>query len=207
MPGSSKAPRRRHPDQTTRLLLDSAASEFVEYGYDRAVVSRIARRAGVTTGAIYARWANKSDIMVAALDHLFNQILPDQRIKDFGLADRPPSEIFALWGASLLRRDSAQDVLVQSFGSARNSAEVRERLQVFLNQQADQVSNLVERGKEEGRCDPGVDTVAATLLLQAIGVGTHLLLATGREDRHIPADDEWAALLVRLIDSVERPAS
>lgn len=75
---------RRDVDETTRRLLEAAAAEFVEHGYDRAVVSDIARRAGVTTGAVYARWPHKSDVMVAALDRIFDEILPEQRIKDLG---------------------------------------------------------------------------------------------------------------------------
>ena len=118
MPGSGEPRRRRDSDETTRLLLEAAAEEFVEHGYDRAVVSNIARRAGVTTGAVYARWAHKSDVMVAALDHILEPILPDQRIKDFGLFALPVPDILMAWGANLLNSDATQDVLVQVFGSA-----------------------------------------------------------------------------------------
>ena len=44
----------RDPDGLTEKLLDAAAEVFVEQGYDKGVVSDIARRAGATTGAIYA---------------------------------------------------------------------------------------------------------------------------------------------------------
>lgn len=47
-------------DDTTRRLLDAAAQAFVEHGYERAAVSDIARRAGVTTGAVYPRWPRKT---------------------------------------------------------------------------------------------------------------------------------------------------
>ena len=173
--------------------------EFVEHGYDKAVVSSIARRAGVTTGAIYARWPHKSDVMVAALDHIFEQLLPDHRVKDLGIAELPAADIAAIWGANLLRSDATQDVLVQVFGSARNNEAVQARLQRFLNDQADQLTQLVERGKDEGFCDPELSTVAVTLLCQAIGIGPHLLLSAEREDRHIPPEHEWTALLLKLI--------
>ena len=202
MPGSNEPRRRSDTEETTRRLLEAAAVEFVENGYDGAVVSDIARRAGLTTGAVYARWPHKSDVMVAALDHVFEQILPKQRIKDIGLDEMPVSDLLAAWGANLLKSDATQDVLVQVFGSARNNAAVRERLQRFLNDQAEQISRMVEGAKDERLCDPDLSTVAATLMIQAIGLGTHLLLSAGRDDRHLPSEDEWTALLVKLIGAV-----
>ena len=71
----------------------------------------------------------------------------------------------------LLSSDATQDVLSQVFGSARNNAAVEERLQRFLNDQADQINRLVERGRGEASEDRGVSTVAVTMLLQATGIG------------------------------------
>ena len=156
--------RRRDVDETTRRLLEAAAAEFVEHGYDKAVVSDIARRAGVTTGAVYARWPHKSDVMVAALDRIFEEIVPEKRIKEFGLDALPVKRHpRAVGGAYLLSSDATQDVLVQVFGSARNSVAVKERLQRFLGDQADQLGHLVERGKAEGIFDPELSTPALTL--------------------------------------------
>ena len=184
--------------------------EFVEHGYDKAVVSNIARRAGVTTGAIYARWPHKSDVMVAALDHIFEQLLPAQRLRDLGIAELSTAEITAIWGADLLNSDETKgvsvQVLVQVFGSARNNEAVRIRLQQFLDDQADQLSQLVERAKDEGCCDPELSTVALTLLLQAIGTGTHLLMSAGRDNRHVPVEHDWATVLVKVLGTAGRQA-
>ena len=204
---TSDEPRRRSDSvETTRRLLEAAAAEFVERGYDTAVVSNIARRAGVTTGAVYARWANKNDLMVAALDHMLEQILPDRRMAQFGLNDLPVSELLPAWGASLLRPDAAKDVSAQIFGSARNNPAVQASLQRFLVEQEVQLCRLVEQGKDDGIFDSELDTATLVLLIQAVGVGTHLLLGAGREDRQLPSDDDWRALLVRIMASVHPPA-
>ena len=201
---SSEEPRRRGDSQeTARRVLEAAADEFVERGYDKAVISDIARRAGVTSGAIYPRWPHKSDLMVAALDHMFEQLLPERRLKTLGIAELPPPAILSGWGASLLNSDEVQDVLVQVFGSARNNDAVHERLQRFVDDQADQLSHIVERGKDEGFCDPEHDTVAMTLMIQAIGVGTHLLFSAGLAQRHIPSEQNWVALLVKLLGAMQ----
>ena len=196
---STEESSRRDVDETTRRLVEAAAAEFVEHGYDKAVVSDIARRAGVTTGAVYARWPHKSDVMVAALDRIFEEILPEKRIKEFGLDALPVSVLLVAWGVNLLSSDATQDVLVHVFGSARNNVAVKERLQRFLGEQADELDRLVERGKAEGLWDPELSTTALTLVIQAIGIGTHLLLSAERDDRHLPSEHDWAELLARLI--------
>ena len=199
---STEESSRRDVDETTRRLVEAAAAEFVEHGYDKAVVSDIARRAGVTTGAVYARWPHKSDVMVAALDRIFEEILPEKRIKEFGLDALPVSVLLVAWGVNLLSSDATQDVLVHVFGSARNNVAVKERLQRFLGEQADELDRLVERGKAEGLWDPELSTTALTLVIQAIGIGTHLLLSAERDDRHLPSEHDWAELLARLISGL-----
>src|SRR6266511_3038110 len=53
--------------ETRERLLDAAARVFELKGYEGATVAQIAREAGVTTGAIYAHYASKAELMVDAL--------------------------------------------------------------------------------------------------------------------------------------------
>ena len=72
MPGRP-ARRRRDPGRATpqphslddlgAALVISAAEVFAEEGYDSATVAEIARRAGVTTGAIYNRFSGKGGLL------------------------------------------------------------------------------------------------------------------------------------------------
>ena len=200
------APRRRgDSDETARRVIEAAAIEFVERGYDGAVISDIARRAGVTPGAVYPRWPHKSDLMAAAVDHLLEQLLPEQRIKEMGLSELRPPEIMAAWGAALLTSDSVRDVLVQVFGSARSNEAIQKRLQRYLDEQADQFGHIVEWAKEGGYCDPENDTAALTLLIQSLGIGVHLVRSAGLADRHGPSEEAWVALLEKVIGTMEPP--
>ena len=197
--------RRRDSDETTTRLLDAAAEVFVEHGYDKAVIADIARRAGVTTGAVFGRWANKSELMAAAVDHIFDQILPDHRIKQLGIDEVPVIDIFSAWAANILAGDETQDVMVQVFASARNNDAVRERLRWFLDEQAHQIGRIVDRGRGEVDFDPGYSTAAVALLIQAVGVGTHLLLSVGRDEQHLPTPPDWEALIRSLFHSLATP--
>ena len=53
------------------LLIKAAAEFFAERGYAGAGVAEIARRAGVTTGAIYSRYSGKSELLLEALKRSF----------------------------------------------------------------------------------------------------------------------------------------
>ena len=101
-------------------MAKQAPAAFVEHGYERAAVSDIARRAGVTTGAVYPRWPRKHDLMADAVDHIFHQILPEQRLEELGLDRLPAFNLITMWSALLLRPDPAQELLVQAFASARH---------------------------------------------------------------------------------------
>src|SRR3954453_18286633 len=54
-------------DLTRDRLIDAAAQVFAERGYDRAGVQEIARRAGLTTGAIYGRFSGKAELLPGAI--------------------------------------------------------------------------------------------------------------------------------------------
>lgn len=50
------------------LLLTSAAEVFLDEGYERASLARIATRAGFTKGAIYSNFGSKPELFLAAWD-------------------------------------------------------------------------------------------------------------------------------------------
>ncbi len=185
-------------------LLEAAAQEFIERGYDGARVVDIARRAGLTTGAIYARWRDKSEMMVAALDHIFAQLLPNTRFDDSESQASPP-DLIRLLGAQLLEPNKRREVLAQVFGSARNNEKIGDCLERFINEEAEQVIAIVENGKKDGFVDPRLSTAAIALLCQATAFGVRLLILGGLKDHHVPSPSEWDELLVRLIGSVAPP--
>lgn len=207
MTADRESRRRSGSDQTTERLLQAAATEFVERGFDAARVSAIARRAGLTSGAVYARWPTKTDVMVAALDHIFEQILPEHRLKGAGADGLRAREMVESLGEALLGSDESRAVLVQAFGSAHNNDRIRECLQHYLNQDAEQVSDIIEEGKRAGFVDSEVSTAAMSLLCQAASVGVHLLVSAGLDERYVPTAEEWNTLASALVDAAAPPTS
>lgn len=56
---------------TRALLLDAAIASLVERGYAGTSTTEVARRAGVSRGAQTHHFPTKSDLVVAAVEHLF----------------------------------------------------------------------------------------------------------------------------------------
>jgi AcrR family transcriptional regulator len=54
--------------QTRGRLLEAAAIVFAEAGYAAAAVDEIARRAGVTIGALYGHFASKEELFLSVLE-------------------------------------------------------------------------------------------------------------------------------------------
>jgi len=50
-------------EETRKNLINIALREFVKHGYDKITLENIAQKAGVTRGAIYWHFKNKSDLM------------------------------------------------------------------------------------------------------------------------------------------------
>ena len=65
---------------TRQRILESAAQLFAERGWAHSAMQEVARRAGVTRGAVYWHFANKA--------HLFNAMLNQVRLPPEQLAER-----------------------------------------------------------------------------------------------------------------------
>lgn len=61
--------RRRHGEQLESALLTAAWDELVEVGYARLTMGSIAVRARTSEAVLYRRWANKDQLVLAAIEH------------------------------------------------------------------------------------------------------------------------------------------
>ena len=182
---------RSRTDETTERLLEAAAQEFIARGYEAARVSDIARRAGVTSGAVYARWPHKPDILAAALERIFEQMLPDPDLEHLGPHWSESMNRIHDLCARLRTYDKDKDVITQVFGSARNNEAIRKSLLDYLDRDIDRWKTLVERLKVDGFIAPQHSTGAIAFTLEALGIGAHLLVSAGLDERHIPTEEEW----------------
>jgi AcrR family transcriptional regulator len=67
---------RAHGRRTVGWLLDAAVAEFAAYGYHGASMARIARRAGTAHGTVYLHFADKDDLLQAAMTDVLADMEP-----------------------------------------------------------------------------------------------------------------------------------
>ena len=73
-------------DLTRERLVEAAAAVFAERGYDGAGVQEVARRAGLTTGAIYGRFSGKAELLREAIAASSSDELTDPRARPEAMA-------------------------------------------------------------------------------------------------------------------------
>lgn len=75
---STRPPGRPRDARADRAILDAALQSFVDDGYEGMSVESVAARAGVGKTTIYRRWSSKKELIIAAIDSLFEDLhLPD----------------------------------------------------------------------------------------------------------------------------------
>ena len=148
---------------TRDRLLDLAGQVFADEGYAAVSVRDLARRSSLTTGAIYAHFLNKADLLVEAID---------ARV-DVGVeAPRDIETTFRAYlegvGRRYPERAQLRALLLEGAAAARGDAAVRERLN---REQVRRLESWVveyEAAQGSGELDSDVDMRAAVMMLWAI---------------------------------------
>ena len=125
-PGPSAPPR---PDAR---LLEAAAEVFAEQGYDGAGVQEIARRAGLTTGAIYSRSRGKAELLLEAIDSRQPTSSTSCSASTASRATPPTSSPRSPGATSSTPRRgdrTGNALLLEAFVAARRDPEIRDRRQ------------------------------------------------------------------------------
>lgn len=189
-------------DATTERLVAAAAQVFGEKGYDGAGVAEIARRAGLTTGAIYSRFSGKAELLAAAIrsctEDEFDQLFADHAF------DGRATDLLRTVGSHLVTRkpQPGHALLLEAFVAARRDEEVARLLRSHLAERAARLAGLVDASKADGVVDPDVDTRAIVHLAHAVGLGFLLFEALGVAT---PDPRAWEDLVGRVVASVTPP--
>lgn len=184
------------PEETRTRLLQAAARVFAKQGYEGSRVSDIAREAGLSSGAIYAHYGSKADLLVDAIRaHGPNEV---GRLIDAGDVRVPLPELLIRLGASLEHRDETQgSLLLEAVAASRRDPELAAVLTASLAGRESLVATLARHGQNVGDIDPDVsaDALARFSMLVVLGAMVARVL-------DLPPTDpsEWTHLITRLVD-------
>jgi AcrR family transcriptional regulator len=77
---SRRRPKGDKRARTRATLLDAARDLTREIGFERTTLEQVARRAGMTTGAIYGNFKNRDDLFMALAERQWTPIRPRFRL-------------------------------------------------------------------------------------------------------------------------------
>ena len=182
--------------ETRERLLQAAAEVFAARGYDGTRVADIAAAAGVSNGALYAHFASKAELLVAALRTHGRRQLADLFAAD---PDRSVTDLLLVIGRWLPRRRDAKGYLiVEALVAARRDAEVARLMRDYVGERADWIAGLMRLAQADGDVDPSLSPNALAHFCLLLAMGSALVTP----DLHGVSDDEWSAVLDRVISAI-----
>jgi AcrR family transcriptional regulator len=189
------------PDSSTRDRLVAAAIEvFAEQGYEGARLQDIARAAGLTTGAVYANYRGKAELLFDAIGARAGAELDAllQGTSSVGartvlerLGDRLPEP-----------REATPSLLVDAVAAARRDDDLAALLRERLGRRESVLGEVVVRAKHDGSFADTIATEAFARFCTMLATGALVLRGLGMEQ---PDPDDWHALIARLLDALAPP--
>jgi AcrR family transcriptional regulator len=175
-------------------LLDAALEEFSAKGYESATVAGIAERAGVTTGAVYAHFNGKLDLLINVIG-----LTPvDELLR--AVTSTPPrtrAEAVRMLRATLVAHpDPRTLLLLDVIVVARRDPEVASVLRDGLQSYLDFSVSTTRAGMARGLFDPVITPDDLSRLLGLVALGTIVFEAIGERS---PSDAACARLAELLL--------
>lgn len=198
--GPTAPPVRPLPDlSTSDRLLDAAAEVFCERGYDGTTVAEVARRAGLTTGAIYANFRDKAELLLKTIERATSAAVIDMEAARAAGAS-PADRLLLMARRMVSEPDSTERLLfVEMFSAARRHPEVGRRVTEALSAMESELAKLMDKARGDGDVDPRWESAVLARFCLALGVGFTQLAVAGLPD---PDAAEWVSLAARIIAAV-----
>jgi AcrR family transcriptional regulator len=185
-----RRPGRPRSEQAEQAIVDAALDLFGERGVEGVCVEAVAAKAGVGKATIYRRWANKEDLLLAALGSM-KAPMPDP---DTGDVREDLIELL-----SILIRDVADPRFVRQFAMLHGDAEAYPRIlarytETVTEPRREVIRTVLNRGISRGELREDLDVEVAMLAL------TGAVMARGKHDP-TPVSPGFAA---RVVDELLR---
>jgi AcrR family transcriptional regulator len=184
--------------ETRDRLLDAGAALFAERGFSGTSVAAIAKRAGVTTGAIYSNFAGKDDLFTAVVErHMKRQA---ETYRDLYSEGGAPAERMQRganrWMALIAEDPDYFRLFVEVWRVGLAKPEIKRRLRKAYAKLIKELAALVRDGAP-APLDPETATQFALIVCSlADGLAMHKIL-----DPRLVPDDLFGAFLRFVVES------
>ncbi len=184
---------------TRERLLDSAAEVFMEYGYERSTVADIARRAGVTVGAIYSNFSGKADVLLEVMRRRLKWQSDQVRAYARAAPDINQAVLSLTRDRMQVDRADTRALLLETFAAARRDPAVREVVADLMMGMVRFMTSQIRAAQQAGLVDDTVHAASLAWLYLIPAAGEAFAEAAGLEP---PPQQEWSALMERITRAV-----
>jgi AcrR family transcriptional regulator len=174
--GRIPAPARRGRRSLDQVLIEAAMDLFASYGYRGTSLSRIAKAAGVTKGALYWHFTDKEDFFLAVVDKVLAEWNKPAKAKP--PADSPRGfEREFLWTFENMARLNEQNpwvsrlLLIITLESHKRSPRMLRAIRKANQRHLNGFAQLIERGRKLGVFNPELDAEWAATQIFASYLG------------------------------------
>jgi TetR/AcrR family transcriptional repressor of uid operon len=182
-------------DPLREQLLDAAARVFASKGYFGTKIMDIVKAAGLSSGAVYGRFASKDELLMEAV---LSQVRKNAVARRF--EGKTVAEILVETNRAEGPLDDAEAMQLEAFIAARREPQVAAAIaDTRMRLRASITAPLVERAVADGSASPDADFDSIAYFMETLHLG--LMVQRGAGQR--PVDSEaWQRFLERLITTM-----
>jgi AcrR family transcriptional regulator len=185
---------------TRQRLIEAAIDVFLEHGYARTRVQDIAKRAGVTTGAMYAHFESKAALLSEAIATYGDAAIGD--VLDAMVGQRVDGSKSIAAGVAMLSGppSEAHRLMLEALAVSARGDETEDLMGPSLERVREMFAENVAIAREAGLLDDSITDEALVTLFERVFLGSIVAKAlelpgsTRRESEHLVA-----TLLVSLV--------
>jgi len=196
MPSAAKERRRRlSPAQRRSMIVIAAMEVFAERGYERASMSEIARRAGITAAVIYDYFSSKAVLQVELLENQTNELLGYVATALLEAPDEPATQMRAGVDAFFRFVEEHRYAWRMLFRDPPLDPEVAAAYTKLERQATSAIALLIETNAGDALARYGNPSQTAEVFAEALKAAQNALAAWWYEHSEIPREEIVARLL------------
>ena len=187
-------------DPLRAQLLDAAAQVFASKGYFGTKIMDIVKAAGLSSGAVYGRFASKDDLLMEAI---LRQVEENSIVRRF--EGKTVAQALVELSRAEGSLDDVEAMQLEAFIAARREpniasaiAENRRRWRTSI------IEPLIQRAIAEGAASPDADWDSIVFFLETLQLG---LLVQRGAGQPVPDNEAWQRFLGRLLATMARSSS
>ncbi len=194
---------RRRSAMTRANLLEAAAEIFDERGYEGTTLAAVARRASVTTGAIYSNFHGKEDLLYEVLRA---RLIRQDEVREALLANPEVSHLRITLDTESTQPDRPRmhALLLEGFAAARRSPVVQDMMRDLMAEISTFMAERVRLAQQEGLIAGDIDPMTLAWFYLMPTAGRAFIEAIGMS---MPQPETWSPILERVDQALKGEAS